>query len=474
MLASSHSLRRRGMALVLSMLALLVLGLLASGFVTTSIVELGLATNEMESRRALQLAKGGVAAAYQWMTDLSDPPCQNGGSTQPVPASYAVPGVGNYSVTIDFDPQNNCSDSSSVRRYLFRSVGFTPSSVSSEVNVRVTASRNTFAGYSWWWNTSEPGIWWTDWDRVDGRVHANGVDAYLSDDPLYPANGAYFGQRVTLAGESMFQLTGDGSPSPSAPEGYATFYAGYETGVPTCAFPPDLGPTTGAAGLTLRGPTAIVLQADGTIRVTNPHAGYVDTVLPIPPSGVISIQHASLINRGNLRVQGTLRGRLTIVAAGSIRIEGDLLYHDVSSPMPPASSTDMLGLIAQNDIIVTNVAPGTQDGDRVIYSFLLSSSGSALKVDSLATREYEGFLVVHGGIAGNTLAPTVRTSNGQPVGGFGTDVTYDSRGLMTPPPHYPTITCGGEQRWNIAKVDSSWTEVFPLRDDGGNAGGDKR
>jgi hypothetical protein len=461
------------MALILSVLTLLVLGLLAAGFVTTSMVELSIATNEMESRRALQLAKGGLAAAYQWMTDLPDPPCQGGGSTQPTPTSHDVSGIGRYDAWIDFDSQNSCLDSSSVWRYVLRSVGTTPAAVASEVHVGVTASRNTFAGYSWWWQTSDQGIWWTDWDRVDGRVHANDADVYLADDPIHQANGAYFGQKVTLAGECLFQLTGDGNPSPNIPEGYATFVAGYETGVPPCGFPPDLGPTLSASGLTLRGETTIVLQADGTLRVTNAYAGFVDSVLPLPPSGVISVQHASLINRGNLRIQGTLRGRATIVAAGAVRIVGDLLYHDVSSPMPPVQSAYMLGLIAQNDILITNVVQGAADGDRCIYGFLLSSVGSALKVDSLAARGYEGVLVVHGGIAGNSLAPTLRTSQGQIVGGFGTDVTYDQRGLMTPPPYYPVVDCGDQQRWNIAKVDSSWTEVFPAIDGGGNGGGER-
>lgn len=447
---------QRGAALIVSVLLLLFLGLLAAGFITASTSDVRAALHYRSRTAALHAAMGKVELGYQRLTDMSDPRCSSPDQLNITLGSCRV------DVSIEPDPANICADSISGWLYAIEAEARDGDAASARVRVQARAVRNTYAGFCYWWQNSEPS-WWSETEVTTGPVFVNGCDMYLRDSFSDPRNGSTWYGPVTLGEGGRFILSGDGFGGDLS--SYATFYAGYETGATPMQFPPSIEAATGNAGRVFFGQTRIRLMPDGMLRVTNFWAHYDDTPIPIPPSGVIWVRNRGVVDPGNVELAGTLRGRLTIVAEGNGRIVGDVLYSD--DPRFNPSSSDMLGVITGSDGtgsgMVGDINPAGVDGDVQVFGFMMSLGTcplsewcGALDVENLWNRPYEGTLITLGGQVSDRLSATIV---GPPPHGFAADATYDPRGLVTPPPFFPTVEAEGS-RWNITKVDSSWTQVF--------------
>ena len=141
-----------------------------------------------------------------------------------------------------------------------------------------------------------------------------------------------------------------------------------------------------------------------------------------------------------LWVEGTVRGRVTVVAAGfpvetsvvDIWIPNNILY-------TTNNGSDVLGLIAQRDIYFARTVPESfqinavlfaQGGHVIRHSYSSSCGGSS-------THNVKDALTIVGSVISSTK-PYWNWGSG-PTSGFITrTVTYDPNVLYNPPPYFPT------------------------------------
>jgi len=303
-----------------------------------------------------------------------------------------------------------------------------------------SSSNNSFSLFAWMTNL-ENGVFWITGDSIWGRVHSN--------DNLTISGSPVFLQKVTTSKGLIpplgkTQVIGGKSYTDKAiflnpPQP--------ETGVAQIAFPTDMSSLAAAAAspngreyasniwvtLDPKGPSA----GDGVAYIRATQTGpVIDSVNLSDPNfnGVI-------MGTGVVNVQGTLDGRLTIASystptatTNNIVIQQDLLYqHDPRN----GPSTDMLGLVANNNVIVADDIAGPTG--RTIQGSIFARTGS-FTAQNYSTRPINGDLNVLGSIVQNSRG-AVGTFNGSATlqSGFYKRYRYDDR-LADPsvrPPFYP-------------------------------------
>lgn len=149
--------------------------------------------------------------------------------------------------------------------------------------------------------------------------------------------------------------------------------------------------------------------------------------------------------KGDVFVEGTLDGEVTINAENYIYITNDLRY-DSTSP------DTVLGLVAQNQIWVWNPikdwngSSGNRmvNGSRTIDAAMLSVN-KTFQVQNYDTGGYRGQLIVYGAIAQKFRGPVGTGNSSGTVTGFAKEYNYDPRFKQTAPPKFlsPVTTTYG-------------------------------
>jgi hypothetical protein len=290
------------------------------------------------------------------------------------------------------------------------------------------SKQNIFSLFAWMTN-SENGVDWITKDTVWGRVHSNGrID--VNGKPV-------FYDKITTS--SYF------NPKPGKNPNYGIYKNGYETGVAKVEFPNDLNylvdiakgmDASGRFGVFYSGDIWVTLNPgtaannDGKAYVrTSPTGSIVDSVDLSEPmfSGVIMGE-----NRVNL--QGTLDGRLTIGSMDDLWLQNDVLYE--KNPRVYTNSDDMLGIVAENDIVVADNAANSSN--CVIHGSVFSRNGS-FRAENHSGRGIDGELHLLGSIVQDVRGPVGTHSGGVITSGFLKRYRYDDRlaDRSVRPPHYP-------------------------------------
>jgi len=302
-------------------------------------------------------------------------------------------------------------------------------------------SFNTFSLYAWMTN-NENGVFWITGDTVWGRVHSN--------DNLTVSGSPVFLQKVTTAKGFIPPLGQSQKIGGTTYTNQAIFKnpPQPETGVAPITFPSDLSDLAAAStpangGKTYASDIWVTLDArtsangDGVALIRATQTGpVIDTVRLGDPNfdGVI-------LTTGVAYVQGTLDGKLTIASYSSssatknnIVIEGDITYESDPRQGP---SDDVLGLVANNNVIVADDVPAGQN--RIIQASIFARTGS-FTADNYQSRPVEGELQILGSIVQNTRGAvgTFSGSTNALKSGFHKNYMYDDRlsDLSFRPPHY--------------------------------------
>jgi Tfp pilus assembly protein PilX len=159
-------------------------------------------------------------------------------------------------------------------------------------------------------------------------------------------------------------------------------------------------------------------------------------------------------NYGNVYVEGTVKGRVTIVAENNIVVTGNLTYAGGKT------GTDALGLIANDFVRVYHpVSCPTSSGtvcdpdnsgdsvnlnrpngngkftDPVVNAAILALNHS-FSVQLHSDGATLGDLSIFGSIAQKFRGPVGSSRSGVPVSGYNKDYVYDSRLRYSPPPYF--------------------------------------
>lgn len=154
---------------------------------------------------------------------------------------------------------------------------------------------------------------------------------------------------------------------------------------------------------------------------------------------------------GDLFVQGTMGGQMTIAAENFVYITGNITYAD--------SARDILGIVGQNAVWVWN--PMNSSGqailgqNRTIYAALLSVAHT-IQVQNWNLGSPRGTLTIVGSMA-QRFRGTVGTGSGASVAtGYLKSYNYDARLTYMSPPKYLTPTSTTYDMTQIAGVPSAF------------------
>jgi len=273
---------------------------------------------------------------------------------------------------------------------------------------------------------------WDTGDTIWGSFHSEGTFNV-------EGNPVFFG-KVT----SKNSISGGGSPII-----YGTLQTGISVPMPSTGVSNLEGIAT-SGGNFINNPAQpapfdvyLTLNSDGSVTYgTSLSSG--DSTLPLSsfaPNGVV------FVNNGNLHIHGTVNGQLTVGAGGSsssgfgnIYIDGSILCN--SDPRTNSASTDMLGIVAQNNVLVESdntykgTFPPNPPVNPVIEAAIYAQSGTfQCYYQKTSTYKSLGSVHVYGSITNSYLGVTCDPTS---TYGYNADYRFDPRFSDTGPPSYPS------------------------------------
>lgn len=294
--------------------------------------------------------------------------------------------------------------------------------------------RVSWARYALWYDTEATKLWIVPGERFDGRVYSRPQFHFHNQD-LATKGQVRFTDRAKTVAATIEKASA--AVDPIFEQGLTTS-ADVET-MASVDFTKLLDNAT-AGGLVLEGPTSITLDG-ATMRVTNSRAGWTSQAVAIPANGTVYAKTVSVTTTKSGRTTTTtytgdvdvaaptgLQGRLTIVADNDINIVNHVRYR--TNPQTNPNSTDALGLVAKQDVVVTTAAPNNVE----IFAHMIAQGGG-FGVASYSSGSSRGVLNVYGGIV-NSVRNAVGIVGGA---GYTKNYIFDKRLSKNPPPNYPKL-----------------------------------
>jgi len=375
---------------------------------------------EEQKQKALYIAETGI---NNYLFNLNKDPEYYKTTTHPAEASWQNYGQGQYKLEVSELENAVGVEIIASGRIDVKNNGQTNYQ---ERKVKATIQKRSFLKYLYFTDheTVEGTgnrIWFITGDTIRGPLHSN--------DFININGGPVFKAKVTTAR----------TLNPGA--GSAVFEQGYEENVQPLELPSTnslLKNWSQNGGYYYNGRTTITLNSNGTIDVQNTNnlsTGPTGAGLALPSNGVLfvdgqtSTKYSAL--SGNIFIQGTLRGKLTVASKSDIYITGDIRYN--------STTDDMLGLIAENYLYINHYNESNRDvapKDITIQAALFSLNHS-FTFESYANTPKKGTLTIYGSIGQRYRGPVGTFNNGgQPVSGYIKDYNYDQRMQFDEPPHF--------------------------------------
>jgi type II secretory pathway pseudopilin PulG len=413
---------KKGFALVTTYMAITVLLAFAGFVVEVSNSQNRTANVFKRQAQAIGIAEAGLDRALIWIRAQPIPP---GSSVNPWggPQNMGTPAIGSYSVTItDLGSPGGVP---SVKRYRVTSTGTVSGVTQVLTNYLQT---DNYARYIWFTDSESYGgtnVWFWDQDRLNGPTHTNG-HFNIKGDPVFAGEVRSVDSYIRYYNNGNNINSANLSNSPyDLPDFQSSVTLGAEsTNMPTQALSLRSA-STSAGGLRLSGNSTIVLNANGTMNVTNSARGWNNHNMALPTNGAL------FVNNGSLTISGTLNGRLTAGSSRDIIIPSNVLY--ANDPRIDPASTDTLGLISEEDVMITSGAPHNLEIDGSIMAL-----NTSFMLNNWWVGPAKGTLTVFGGIIQDERGPVGTFSGTTKVSGYSKNYEYDTRLLNSPPPFVPT------------------------------------
>jgi hypothetical protein len=274
-----------------------------------------------------------------------------------------------------------------------------------------------------WFTEDEKGVFWITGDTVWGPVHTNKTIKTKGSPVFYGKVTAFMGI----------------DPNPMKASNKAEYLGGWEVGMYN-EIPTDMTPLLNAATLGNGGApvntkciydkeVTFDFQSDGTvIRTVTGDPPDTMKVTDITPTGVI-------YSTADVRVKGTFNGQATIYSNNQIWIDDDLVYAD--NPHTNPNSDDVLGLVARNNIYLTD---NTANNSDVHIQAALMSIERSFTAQNYNSRPISGVIYLTGSVCQFHRGP-VGTFAGAGVihSGFLKRYYFDPRFSVMSPPQFPYL-----------------------------------
>ena len=288
--------------------------------------------------------------------------------------------------------------------------------------VEVVFQPSSFARFGYYGAIMPGNLYYVTGDTISGPMHIQGK--------LNVWGQPVFTSKVTT--KTGIKLR-DASSNP-------TFLGGYESGV-DLPLPTTINnvATDAASGGKFFSNTDVWLtfQSNGSVDYKVGSAGVWmnESLTTFAPNGVIAV------DKGNIHIKGTVKGKITIgatlssgVANGNIYLDDDIVYN--TNPLDP-NCTDMLGIVATNNVVVSDTPPNKKD---IIINASIFSLKGGLEAERYSTIPNCGTIRLTGGLIAyqaQTLG-VFDPYTGTIVNGYNQYIKFDDRFMNRVPPSFPT------------------------------------
>ena len=264
-------------------------------------------------------------------------------------------------------------------------------------------------------------IWWTGSDTVWGPFH--------TQDYMRVANHpVFFGKATTQ--KSLIYQTDKSTDEPK-------FYGGFEQGVDLPLPTDGLDPMKIAAqknGLYLSGKDTIYITfKEDSLKYRYAYNEKDNTVhLPtVAPGGIIYAENAIV------RLKGIVKGQYSLACSGSsgkgtIYLDDDIVYK--TNPLQNKNSTDILGIVAKNDVFITE---NTANNNHINIDASIYCEAGGFGAQNYKDRPISGNINLLGGIIQNTRRAVGLFDKSGITHGFAKRYKYDDRFMLVSPPMFP-------------------------------------
>lgn len=292
-----------------------------------------------------------------------------------------------------------------------------------EDTVRVTLAPSKFSKFAYYSVNEGGSIWWTDNDTVWGPFHTQDyMRAYR--------HPVFYGKATTK--KKLIYYTSQNKDKPY-------FYGGFEQGV-DLPLPTDgvdnIEPSADANGFKFTGEDTVYVTFDlDTLKYRFSYSDP-DTAVYLPtvaPNGVIFAKNSIV------RLKGTVKGQYSIVSSGSkysgkgnIYLDDDIVFNQ--DPRVHPSSTDLLGIIAQNEVIITD---NDVNHNNINIQASVYCENGGFGAENYTTRPVSGNINLLGGIIQDTRRAVGTFNSWGPASGFSKRYKYDDRLMIASPPMFP-------------------------------------
>ncbi|OGU73260.1 MAG: hypothetical protein A2V93_03060 [Ignavibacteria bacterium RBG_16_34_14] len=288
--------------------------------------------------------------------------------------------------------------------------------------VEVVLAPSSFSKFAYY-STNEGGtIWWTGNDTVWGPFH--------TQDHLRVSNHPVFYGKTTT-NKSLVYYKNKNTDHPK-------FYGGFEQGIGLPLPTNGLSPIEAVAdddGYKFTGKDTVYLTFAGDSIKFRYQWNKPDTTVltaSLAPNGVIFAKDAVV------RLKGTVKGQYTVAVSGSssnkgkVFLDNDIVYSQ--DPRVYPNSTDLLGIVAKNEILITE---NTANNNHINIHASIYSESKGFGAQNYNSRPVSGDINLLGGIIQNIRQAVGTFSGSTTTHGFNKRYKYDERLMYSYPPSYP-------------------------------------
>lgn len=313
-----------------------------------------------------------------------------------------------------------------------------------EVTTEVLMQRDSFSKYSYMTDSelssSGNNIWFMGADNIYGPIHTNGTFK-MSGNP------SFYGL-ITSPNNWEAHATNGANPN---------FYGGENFNAPTKDSPNsyELSKLTAAAaagGLTFTNQIDVQFYESGGVGYANIRE-YNGSSWTSFTSYNLSSTNGIISTTGRVDVEGVVKGQITLHSESLIEIDGDITYF--TNPLTDSSSTDMLGLVSEDDVRVdVNAHTANGSADLNIHASIMALNTS-FYVENYNSYSPRGSLNLLGGLIQRNRGAVGTFSGSSIRSGYSKNYQYDGRLKGTIPPAFPRESVFSIVYWKDEVVNIS-------------------
>ncbi|MDZ7715678.1 MAG: DUF4900 domain-containing protein [Balneolaceae bacterium] len=315
-------------------------------------------------------------------------------------------------------------------------------------STQVVMTKDSFSRYTYFTDSEPSNIYFHDGDVMGGPVHSNGT-IKIAGSPTFKGN-------VTSPNMWEGHTSYDNDPIFEAD----TNFSADSIDLYQSANIEDLKNAATNGGLRFNSDIQAYFKTQvsfddtlGLVDIAQWNGSSWDTETTYDLSNINGV----ISTTGKIYTKGEVKGKVTLHSEKIVKIEGDLTYHKY--PLDDPSSTDLLGIVSEKDVIVDKDAHedvGTEDIN--IHASIMAIDQSFYVENYSDTNEgYRGTIYLLGGLQQQVRGPVGTFNSSGPASGFDKDYSYDQRLQTIIPPVYPRVKFFTRVSWKekpVTKINS--------------------